>query len=258
MCAHSEMRVADVYACPVCGSEELRVKPDEMWPPPESGATTPPSFGACPHCGFQFGANDSPGAAPRVSVSEYRAKWVAEGSPRFWPPVAESVVLGRIPLPSGEVCLFDPLDLWDLHERVVATLPPGAGQVLGSFVEESPGSRHGLAALTIATEDELPGAGWTPSRFKDGDKGTFNTDTSVGVFVDLAMSQPLREVLGERLEGLFAHYIAIRTAGHLFLGAPEDPVAVVVSMGAASARCRTCRAGDHDAAISADIRSSLG
>jgi len=81
-----------VYVCPVCGSEELTVKPYETWPPPDAVTLTPPyedflgrpSYEVCPNCGSEFGNDDNPGTAAPVSFAEYRAEWVAEGSPRFW------------------------------------------------------------------------------------------------------------------------------------------------------------------------------
>ena len=80
-----------MYECPVCGSKELTAKPYETWPAPEGVTMTPPyedflgspSYEVCPNCGFEFGNDDNPGTAPPASFAEYRAEWVAEGSPRF-------------------------------------------------------------------------------------------------------------------------------------------------------------------------------
>ena len=81
-----------MYECPVCGSEELTVKPYETWPPSDEAALTPPyedflgrpSYELCPNCGFEFGNDDNPGgAASPASFAEYRDEWRAEGSPRF-------------------------------------------------------------------------------------------------------------------------------------------------------------------------------
>jgi hypothetical protein len=80
-----------VYECPVCGSAELTAKPYQTWPPPDEIALIPPyedflgmpSYEVCPNCGFEFGNDDNPGTAAPCSFAEYRAEWVAEGSPRF-------------------------------------------------------------------------------------------------------------------------------------------------------------------------------
>lgn len=83
------MRVG--IACPVCGSEELTVKPYDLWPPPTGSELVPPyeeqlgrpSYEVCPNCGFEFGNDDNPGTAPPISFEEYLEQWRGSGSPRF-------------------------------------------------------------------------------------------------------------------------------------------------------------------------------
>ena len=80
-----------MFTCPVCGSDELARKPYEQWPPANLEELTPPyedflgrpSYEVCPSCGFEFGNDDNPGTAPPLSFDEYRAEWIARGSPRF-------------------------------------------------------------------------------------------------------------------------------------------------------------------------------
>ena len=80
-----------MYDCPVCGSSGLTTKPYATWPPPAEVALTPPyedvlgspSYEVCSNCGFEFGNDDNPGTASPTSFEDYRAEWVAEGSPRF-------------------------------------------------------------------------------------------------------------------------------------------------------------------------------
>jgi predicted RNA-binding Zn-ribbon protein involved in translation (DUF1610 family) len=82
-----------VFACPVCGAEELTAKPYETWPPPDGVALAPPyedhlgppSYEVCPNCGFEFGNDDNPGTAPPCSFEDYRRGWEEGGSPRFGP-----------------------------------------------------------------------------------------------------------------------------------------------------------------------------
>lgn len=84
-----------------------------------------------------------------------------------------SRALGHIQLPSGQLCLVDPMLLpWDLPEMVVATLPPGVGRVIGEYVAHHPHSPHGLAALTVSSQERQPRDAWAPSRFVYGGSGT--------------------------------------------------------------------------------------
>jgi hypothetical protein len=77
--------------CPVCGAEELTVKPYQQWPPtpgavlspPYEDHLGPPSYEVCPSCGFEFGNDDNPGTSVPASFEEYREEWVRRGSPRF-------------------------------------------------------------------------------------------------------------------------------------------------------------------------------
>ena len=82
-----------MIACPVCGAEELTVKPYEHWPPPRDATLSPPyedllgrpSYEVCPNCGFEFGNDDNPGGEARPSsFDDYRREWQQRGSPRFW------------------------------------------------------------------------------------------------------------------------------------------------------------------------------
>ena len=75
----------------MCGSEELSARPYETWPPLDVATLTPPyedflgkpSYEVCPNCGFEVGNDDNPGTAAPSSFAEYRAQWMAGGSPRF-------------------------------------------------------------------------------------------------------------------------------------------------------------------------------
>lgn len=77
--------------CIICGYDDLRAKPYEIWPPPEGVELTPPyenqlgapSYLVCPLCGFEFGFDDNPGTGPGTSFDEYRARWTACGRKPF-------------------------------------------------------------------------------------------------------------------------------------------------------------------------------
>jgi hypothetical protein len=94
-----------LLSCPVCGSEELQVKPYETWPPPDGMQLSPPyedllgqaSYEVCPNCGFEFGNDDNPGTAPPQSFEDYRAEWQSRGSPRFAEEYGRSRVSARSP-----------------------------------------------------------------------------------------------------------------------------------------------------------------
>lgn len=80
-----------MFTCPVCEFEGLDVAPYEIWPPPEGQVLSPPyedllgspSYEVCPRCGFEFGNDDNPGTRPPASFEDYRAEWIASGSPWF-------------------------------------------------------------------------------------------------------------------------------------------------------------------------------
>jgi len=87
----SDERISDRVRVSGVRLRGLTVKPYETWPPPDAVTLTPPyedflgrpSYEVCPNCGFEFGNDDNPCTAAPVSFAEYRAEWVAEGSPRF-------------------------------------------------------------------------------------------------------------------------------------------------------------------------------
>ena len=81
-----------MFACPVCGAEELSVPPYEDWPPSPGVVLSPPyhrtlggaSFEICPNCGFEFGYDDDAGAnGIGFSFEAWRTQWEQQGSARW-------------------------------------------------------------------------------------------------------------------------------------------------------------------------------